>query len=398
MSVQKRVRSGKTRWVGRYRDPGGKEHSKTFDTRREATAWVAERQRDVRRGQWVDPAHDDMTVHELVQAWIGASVLRPSTVTKYKSTLANLEPMQHLPASAVTTGAVNAWFSQLVGGRPWAGNKPLSESTARSMVRNLSTAYEWGITQGLVARNPVVVPKRSRTDAVMPEDIPTVAEIQAVVDCVRDGGAVYRHKKQANRPVETFTQGPYPTVAMMLEVAAATGLRVSELCGLTVGDVDLVNGVLKVRYQLGPRGVRVPLKTTRSRRDVPIAASISPMLQVLTVGLDASEFLFRQGNGSPWPVSRLSVIVKRAREHVGAPSVHFHALRHFFASGLLSAGVPVHEVAAVLGHSSQVLLSTYAHVLPGAGERARRVVDSLWCGTSAGREPAEGKEKPHLRW
>ena len=51
MSVQKRTRGGRTRWAGRYRDPAGREHSKTFDTQREAKAWVAERERDVRRGE-----------------------------------------------------------------------------------------------------------------------------------------------------------------------------------------------------------------------------------------------------------------------------------------------------------------------------------------------------------
>ena len=54
---QKRVRSGKTRWVGRYRDPAGRERSRTFDTRREAAAWEQEREREMRRGEWLSPVH-----------------------------------------------------------------------------------------------------------------------------------------------------------------------------------------------------------------------------------------------------------------------------------------------------------------------------------------------------
>lgn len=50
MAVQKRERAGKVRWVGRYRGPDGTERSCTFDTKREANAWIAEREREKRRG------------------------------------------------------------------------------------------------------------------------------------------------------------------------------------------------------------------------------------------------------------------------------------------------------------------------------------------------------------
>ena len=116
------------------------------------------------------------------------------------------------------------------------------------------------------------------------------------------------------------------------------------------------------------------------------------------IGRGAEDFLFTNAAGNPWRVDNAGAVVRLAREHVGAPSVHFHALRHFFASSLLSAGVPVHEVSAVLGHSSQMLLSTYAHVLPGAGDRARGVIDGVWCGTNAGQGAGEGKGKQRLRW
>lgn len=395
---QKRIRGKKTTWIARYRDNAGKEHSKSFPTRREAAAFEEEQRRALRRHEWVDPAHSTMTVRELMQRWIGSLVIRQTSHSKYSHTLANLGSLADAPAGKLTTGEVNTWYRTLVQGRPWVDGKPLSEVTARAMMRHLGSAYIWGMKEGLMVKNPVVMPKRSTPMEVMPEDIPTREEIQAVITCVREGGALYRRRKERGRQIKTFTQGPYPVVADMLEIAAATGMRVSEIAGLRVGDIDLVGGVVKVRAQLGAGGRRVELKTARSRRDVPIGASASVVLQMAMIGRGADDFLFTQENGGTWSVSWLSSVVKRAREHVGAPSVHFHALRHFFASSLLSEGVPVHEVAAVLGHSSQVLLSTYAHVLPGAGDRARGVIDGVWCGTNAGRGGDEDKEKQHLRW
>lgn len=399
MGVQKRVgTNGRIRWVARYRDKTGKEHSKSFPTRREASAYLTEQQRAVRRNEWIAPEERRLTVGELMTDWVASSTRKPGSVTKYENTIANLGDLALVPATSVTPQDVTVWYRVLVGGRPWMKNKPLSEATAITMLKHVRAAYAWLADQGVAVRNPVVVPKRAESSAVLPEDIPTREQIDAVIRCVREGGAEYRHRKQAGAEVKTYVQGANPTVADMLTMGMLTGLRVSELAGLTVGDVDLIGGVVKVRKQLGAGAQRVSLKSARSRRDVPIIDDLAPMLQVLTVGKAPSDFLFVQASRRPWPVSRLSVIVKRARGHVGAPTVHFHALRHFFASRLLTAGVPVHEVAGLLGHSSAVLLSTYAHVLPGSVERGRAAIAAaVSCGQFAGSEIPADKVKPRLR-
>ncbi|MDK6437119.1 hypothetical protein, partial [Lactobacillus crispatus] len=68
-AVQKRVRNGKTRWVARYRDPAGKEHSRTFETRREATTFLAEQEHAIHAGTWVNPDQAAITVQKLAEAW-----------------------------------------------------------------------------------------------------------------------------------------------------------------------------------------------------------------------------------------------------------------------------------------------------------------------------------------
>ena len=393
---QKRIRGKKTIWVARYRDNAGKEHSKSFPTRREAAAFEEEQRRALRRHEWVDPAHSTMTVRELMQRWMDSLVIRQSTQRIYAFSRENLGPLADAPAGKITTGEINRWYRLLIQGRPWAAGKPLAELTARAMMQHLGSAYLWGMKEGLLVKNPVEMPKRSTSEAIMPEDIPTREEIQAVIDCVRAGGVQYKRRRVKGGKVINFTQGPNPVVADMMEIAASTGMRLAEIAGLQVRDIDLVGGVVKVRAQLGAGGRRVELKTARSRRDIPIGAAASVVLQMAMIGRGAEDFLFTNAAGNPWRVDNAGAVVRLAREHVGAPSVHFHALRHFFASSLLSAGVPVHEVAALLGHSSKVLLSTYAHVLPGAGDRARGVIDGVWCGTNAGQAGFADGEKKHL--
>jgi len=66
----------------------------------------------------------------------------------------------------------------------------------------------------------------------------------------------------------------------------------------------------------------------------------------------------------------------------GVESVHFHALRHLFASRLLNAGLPVQDVARVLGHSVGTLLKVYTHVLPRSNDRVAAAIDeAVSCGS-----------------
>jgi site-specific recombinase XerD len=58
--------------------------------------------------------------------------------------------------------------------------------------------------------------------------------------------------------------------------------------------------------------------------------------------------------------------------------VRYQDLRHFAASTMLSAGVPVVLVAEVLGHSAAILLSTYAHVLAYDHDRARQAIEQAF--------------------
>lgn len=84
--------------------------------------------------------------------------------------------------------------------------------------------------------------------------------------------------------------------------------------------------------------------------------------------------------------SRVSVYVARAAKHAEVERVHFHSLRHFFASALITAGRPIHEVSAVMGHSSaSMTLDVYTHILDrdGAGMRDA-IASAIGCGISAG--------------
>ena len=388
MAVQKRVtKNGAVRWVARWRDPSGKEHSKSFNTRREAVAHVQDMGRAMRIG--ADPtAGDKVTVRELMTLWIEDRTIRPASLALYTRTRdKHLGPLAEWPAKDLTPQAVRDWQTQLRTCRSWLSKDDTGMSLryVQTAASHLRSAYKWGIENELVAKNPVRVERVQA--AVEPDDVPTMTEIQAVIDRARAGGAAYTEIKAKGEKPRKLVLRPDPVFADMLTVAAFTGLRIGELCGLLVEEVSLDLGVVQVRKQLDkrpPHG-RVALKSKNSRRDVPISVELRPVLKRLTAGRMPGEYLFTNRDGRPFLPSGAGDKVLRVATFVGAPRVHFHALRHHFASSLLLAGVPVPDVARVLGHTAAQLLKTYAHALPGSGDRVAAAISaSVGCGISAG--------------
>ena len=392
MAIQRReTKSGTVRWIARWRDKGGREHSRSFSKRADAKAVLAEI--DTRHARGADTAFHRLSILELYNRWLDSRPLRQTSRSLYEHTRdKNLVPLHHYPATELTKTDVQQWAEELRNGRGWVSSNDtgLSETGVTNALRHLRSAMQWGMREELVARNPVYV--RAPGAAIDTAEIPTAAEIQRVIELVRLGGAPYTERtrsKDPNRSGATYTaiQRPRPDIADMMVAATMTGLRVSELAGLNVTEIDLGERIIRVRMQLGkqPPRVRVPLKTRNSRRDVPIPPELTPLLAARVHNRAQHELVFTTTTGRPLNTSHIAVVVKRAAVHAKAERVHFHALRHYYASTLLTAGVPIQDVAAVMGHTVAMTLSTYAHVQEGYQDRVRTAASSsgIFAGTPA---------------
>lgn len=281
MAVQRRPKKGsphdkgqKPTWVVRYRDPAGKEHSRSFTTEKAAKKYDAEQTQALAKGTWQDPANEKVTVGEIFERWMHDTPRRQATMDLYDNTFRlQLTPIADHPAVKLTTKDVSDWYVQLTTCRAWLSkdDKGLSPGTARDQLRRLRSAYRWAIDQGIVVRSPVVIPKLD-DDAVRREDIPTIEEVITVINLVREGGAEYTETKRKGQEPKVYKTQPNPVIADMMATAMLTGMRINELCGLILDDIDLGAGVIRVTRQLDVRTrKRGPLKTRAARRDIPIA-------------------------------------------------------------------------------------------------------------------------------
>jgi tyrosine recombinase XerC len=159
----------------------------------------------------------------------------------------------------------------------------------------------------------------------------------------------------------------------VLEVLYGSGLRVSELCGLDVDDMDLADNHLTVMGK-GRKERRVPLSDPAGRA-LGSYIEARPLLlaragQVPTLGSRHALFLSVRGSRlSPRSVRRILDKYVRAE---GAQHVNPHALRHSFATHLLDNGADLRTVQELLGHESLATTQIYTHV---STERLRTVYE-----------------------
>ncbi|WP_067439634.1 tyrosine recombinase XerC [Nocardioides jensenii] len=144
----------------------------------------------------------------------------------------------------------------------------------------------------------------------------------------------------------------------MLETLYATGIRVGELCGLDVDDLDFDRNVARV------------LGKGRKERVVPFGEPARLALrrwleqgraQVRVEGAGPALFLGARGKRIDQRAVR-TLVHKRIRDVPGAPDIGPHGLRHTAATHLLEGGADLRTVQELLGHSSMATTQIYTHV------------------------------------
>ena len=214
-----------------------------------------------------------------------------------------------------------------------------------------------------------------------------------------------------------------PQWVAMIALAAVTGMRRGELCGLRRS--DLQGSTLTVRrsitYTSETGLVEGPTKTRPTRRialdEFGIAvieaqvAYVDEMLATL-VGTDVDDtergslmaedpFVFvgrpekdKLFGATPIHPDSISMVFRRIADKHGWRDLHFHSLRHFTATQLIAAGVDVRTVSGRLGHSTPTLtLRTYSHVLEAQDRQAAAILGGL-LGNKLGE--AENSERSSL--
>jgi integrase len=329
-------------WRARYRDSSGREHSKSFGRKVDASTWLTQQTSAVQAGTHAAPAAGRMTVGEFATTkWLPAqSQLKASTRHRYESLLRGqvLPRWGAVPLSKVAHEDVSVWVADLLtsGGR---NGRPLAASTVRQAHRVFSLVLTYAVRGGRLGRNVadhVPLPRAARLD----KRFLTRAEVADLAAAAGHPGG------------------------LVIRTLALTGLRFGELSALRAGRVDLLRRRLEVAESVGEVNGTLVFGTpkTHARRSVPVPAELVDELAGLLAGRGPRDLVFTAPDGGVLRLNNYrSRVFDPAVKAVGLTGLTPHGLRHTAASLAVESGANVKAVQRMLGHASAAMtLDVYA--------------------------------------
>ncbi|MFX4271183.1 tyrosine recombinase XerC [Propionibacteriaceae bacterium Y1685] len=233
--------------------------------------------------------------------------------------------------------------------RSWLANQQ-TRGQQRSSVQRRAAAvrvfYRWLHQTGQVSINPAQTLRSPRT----PKRLPATVE-QGEADRMLTGAG-------ENAAADDSPVGRRD--AAMLEMLYATGIRVSELCGLDLGDVDPGRGTIRVLGK-GNKERTVPMGAP-ARRALDAWLAVRAELASVDTSGRVADAVFVGERGARIDPRVVRRIVHRALNAAGAPDLGPHGLRHAMATHLLEGGADLRSVQELLGHSSLATTQLYTHV------------------------------------
>lgn len=378
-------------WRACWRDAAGRQPSKTFKTRREATTFLAQVETQTRAGTYVDPhAGRKVTFGTYASRWLDGRATELTTLARDRSYMQShlISEWGDVPLSKIDHSSVQGWIRRL--------SDRLAPATVDKCRQLMSAVMKAAIRDRLIAVNPVEgvqLPKNRRRagdQLTITIDQLTTQLLPAVPDRYRAlvalaGGTGLRWGECVGLRWNAVTSGAVLVERVAIEVSgyvsakpypkSAAGRREVPLPPLVQQELARHRDVYGTgRYgEVFTNEARTPPRRTLFRSRVWRPSLVRAGLLGDVHQLDDARWL------ATWPTASgaetesthakyvQAVQMVAAKAHGG---LRFHDLRHSNASWLITSGVPIADAQKVMGHESpQTLLGIYTHVQNGARDR-----------------------------
>ena len=243
------------------------------------------------------------------------------------------------------------------------GRNHLGRAAIQLRFSALRTFYRFLIRNGLVASSPIrnlALPKTAKR-------LPKFLTQQQMLDLLKAPLQPLSGNRQKRRGRPISASACFRDAAI-IETIYSCGLRVSELCGLRVEDIDCTEQLVRVRGK-GKKERLVPIGE-------PALVAIRNYWKSLTFAVAPESPVFFSERRKPAAVAP-HVLQQRLKKYLAIagldPGLTPHKLRHSYATHLLDAGADLRSVQELLGHAHLVTTQVYTHL---STERLKRAYDS----------------------
>jgi integrase len=334
----------------------------TFDSMQYAEKYLERVSAAIQEGRWQPPSAESVRPPDgfrtYAAAWLAGRDLADRTREDYAQILRDhIGPrFGHHMVSEITPAAVREWHAALKD-----STGPTMRAHAYSLLR---TIMNTAVADEVIAANPCRVRgggSARRVKRIRPATLP---ELEALVKALP---ARYR---------------------LMALLACWCGLRFGELAELRRADIDVKNGIVRVRrgvVTINGGGTRVKgPKSEAGKRDVAIPPHLMPAVKDHLAGhVKASRdaLLFPAAHGGHLAHATLYRVYYPAREAAGRPDLRFHDLRHTGATLAAATGATLAELMARLGHSTAGAALRYQHAAADRDKVIAAALSELAAGT-----------------
>jgi integrase/recombinase XerC len=246
----------------------------------------------------------------------------------------------------------------------YLGQNNLSRAATALRFSALRTFYKFLMRRGEVESLPI----KNLSLPKAPKRLPKFLTIQQMKELLEAPAKLLQSRQKKKGPGRPVSAEVCLRDVAVLETIYSCGLRVSELCGLRVEDVNFSEQIVRVRGK------------GKKERFVPIG---EPALQAIQLywGLlleppNASQPVFCADNKKRSPLNRIQ-LARRLKNYLVIagldPALTPHKLRHSYATHLLDAGADLRSVQELLGHAHLITTQVYTHVTT---ERLKKAYDA----------------------
>ncbi len=299
----------------------------------------------------------DLLLSQAIEGFIiarRADGYSPKTIDQYLWALNMLKQYVDKPLRQVDVDDLRSFLASV------QENPRLSRSSVFHVWKAIRAFYKWASAEGLSERPDKLLTKpRFAYREIQPL---SEAEIKALLKAI-DRTVPSKGRRQPFTMPRPTAQRDRAIVLLLLD----TGIRASELCRLTIKDLDLHNATITVRPHLS--GIK-------SRpRIIPIGNVTKKALWRYLASRNTEykgDELFFSREGHPLNPSSLRLLLFRLGKRAGVPNVHPHRFRHTFAIQYLRNGGDVFTLQRILGHSTLSMVQHYLALADADAQSAHR--------------------------
>ncbi|MDE0804227.1 MAG: tyrosine-type recombinase/integrase [Acidimicrobiales bacterium] len=327
----------------KYRDPSGRQRSKTFQRKADANRFAVEVTTDIGRGLWLDPSGAQQSVAEWAETFLSlcrrleynSRVTYERDLRRYVLPRFGAYRIGSLPAEEIEN-----WLNDEL-------DSGIAPSSVHRHYRTLRRMLQVAIEKEKIVSNPC--------DRVTPPRVPKKEMVFLDWDQVIELATAHHDRYQ---PLILF--------------AVETGMRWSELIGLRRGRLDIEAGRVQVTEQLirakAGEWIRKGPKTDAGIRSISLSPALASTMEEqlrLYSGPGPDGLVFTSSQGTPLIASSFRTNHFKPAQEAAGVQCRFHDLRHTSVALAIAGGAHPKAIQTRMGHSSiTVTLDRYGHLFP----------------------------------